>query len=320
MSSRVFVGYAAAAYRLLHCGNLGLRKSSVLPKSGQTIDAVRARSVLKLLALPDKARLDTCVLTDSDRRKSLFCRPHVCKFAEEGDYMGFGDDVYVACPELVFLQMADALSVCELILLAYELCGSFATQDNVFSRGNPLTTKQRLEDYIKQRTGEHGVKKAQEALRYVVDGSASPRETQLATLLCASQKYGGYGFPLPALNGRIDLEERQQRVLGRRFLRCDILWRQANLVIEYDSDAFHCGAEKINEDSLRRNVLRRTGITVIDVTNGQLRKAEAFHEIAIQVEDELGVAVIGRRASVWNGRNQSLRRLLFCESALDRLH
>lgn len=319
MSSRVFVGYAAAAYRLLHYGNLGLRKSSVLPINGQSIDAIRAQNASRQLALPDDACLDICVLADLDRRKSLLCHPHVCRFAEEGDFMRFRDDIYIARPELVFLQMANALSVCELILLGYELCGTFATQDSIFSRTNPLTTKQRLEDFVKQRAGERGTKKAREALRYVIDGSASPREIQLAALLCTSQKHGGYGFPLPALNGKIDLDAHQQRVLGRRFLRCDILWRQANLAIEYDSDAFHCGAEKINDDSLRRNILRRTGITVIDVTNAQLRKAEAFHEIAIQVENALGITLIGRRPHAWNARNQSFRRLLFCERALDRL-
>ena len=123
------------------------------------------------------------------------------------------------------------------------------------------------------------------------------------------------GFRLPQVNAKVNLNARQRRVLGKNYLRCDLLWEDKLLAIEYDSDLCHSGAEKINDDSLRRNTLRSIGIAVVDVTNAQIKSVEAFHGIAVQVERLLGCNLLARRTGAWRDKNRALRSALLCGDA-----
>lgn len=319
MDIPLFLGYTTAAFVLLHNGFSGLHRAHALPAFGLAPKAKQVKEAKLMLGLPNNARLDTCVLCETDKRAGARQRAHKCRFASAGDYLSLGNNIYIASPQLTFLQCAEVLTVQELTLLGLELCGSFVFEEDGFSRHKPLSSKQLLMQYVKQHSGERGTGKALEALRFIADGSASPRESQLVALLCMPQKWGGYGFPIPALNSRIDLTSQQRRVIGKSCLYCDVLWERPKLAIEYDSDLFHAGATKINDDSLRRNILRATGITVIDVTNIQLKKAEAFHEVAIQVDHFMSSHTLDKRKDNWSTRNRDLRHLILTESAHDRL-
>lgn len=319
MDAPLFLGYATAAYVLLHRGLAGLRKSHALPAPGTAPTAKQVAEARELFGLPTDARLDTVVTCDRDKRVDGGQRPHVSGNATIGDYLHAGNSIYISKPELAFLQAAQTLSCQELVLLGLELCGSFVSEDGLFARNKPLSSVAALAHYVELHEGKRGAKKAREALRYVVDGSASPRESQLVALLCMPRKWGGYGLNLPVLNGKIDLTPQQRKILGKSHLRCDLFWGDAGLAVEYDSDGFHTGAEKINADSLRRNILRATGITVVDVTNTQIKKAEAFHEVAILVDHHLGSNAISKRRGDWNARNAELRNLVLLQNASDRL-
>lgn len=318
MNAPLFVGYNSAAYRLLHYGMKGLRKSRALPAVGDFPRARRAAEAKSLLGLPEGGRVDLCLASDCDKRKGAAMKSHLCRYAAEGDYLSFGDGIYVAKPELAYLQSAESLSFPELVLLGLDMCGSFVSGDGGFERADPVSSVARMLSYVDAHSGVRGSRKARRALRYVTDGSASPRESQLVALLCIPQRWGGYGFKLPCLNKRLDLSLQHRRVLGKGFLLCDLLWPGESLGIEYDSNQHHSGARKINEDSQRRNVLRSMGINVIDVTSSQLRRAEAFHEVAIQVERGLGSKCLAKRDEGWMSRNQELRRLAFSEKPWDR--
>lgn len=313
MSTPLFVGYVSAVYRLLHCGMRDLRKSHVLPLPGYSPGAKRAVEARRLLGLPEDRRVDFCLAVDSDKRGSAAVRSHVCRYAAAGDYLSFGDGIYVAKPELAYLQSAELLTCPELLLLGLDMCGPFVSEDGQFERPSPLMSVTSMLAYIDAHPGVRGTFKARQALRYIAEGSASPRESQLVALLCAPQKWGGYGFELPCLNKRLELSPRHRRVLGKSFLSCDLLWPKQGVAIEYDSNQFHSGAHKINADSQRRNVLRSMGINVIDVTASQLKRAEAFHEIAVQVDCGLESGLLAKRDSEWVSRNQELRRLVLME-------
>ncbi len=58
--------------------------------------------------------------------------------------------------------------------------------------------------------GVNGRKNALTALKQVVDGSASPRETAVCMCLCLPYRLGGYGFEKPKLNHRIDIRRTQK--------------------------------------------------------------------------------------------------------------
>ena len=156
MNAPLFVGYNSAAYRLLHCGMKGLRKSRALPTVGDAPTAKRALEAREALGLPSDSRVDVCVTCDRDKRKGTLLRSRKCPWAEERDYLSFGNDIYVASPELAFLQSAETLTVSELAFLGLEMCGAHVSRDGEFDRNRPLTCREALVEYISRHAGVRG--------------------------------------------------------------------------------------------------------------------------------------------------------------------
>ncbi|MDR2715214.1 MAG: hypothetical protein LBB46_00510 [Coriobacteriaceae bacterium] len=205
-----------------------------------------------------------------------------------GCFINVGGGPIVSSPEFCFLQMAGKLSLIELISLGYELCGTYSmpvpsVQElpawGFYSR-EPLTSTKKLGAFVDNMSGVKGVQKAKRALRYLQDGSASPMETNLTILLTLPYKLGGYGFPLPKLNSRIVPVKSAKQTAGKIFYSCDLFWPDYDLAVEYDSDFFHTGSERIAEDSKRRNTLSSIGVLVITVTNRQIRSTTEFEKAA----------------------------------------
>lgn len=70
--------------------------------------------------------------------------------------------------------------------------------------------------------------------------------------------------------------------------RCDLFWPDAKLALEYDSDMFHSGAEKINRDSARRSSLEALGVHVVSVTSRQVNNPAELDKLAHIVGNKLG--------------------------------
>jgi len=145
-----------------------------------------------------------------------------------------------------------------------------------------------MEAFVARRKGWFGYRQASMALRYIEDGSASPMETVLCVLLTLPYKYGGYGFPLPELNGRIDPVNGVRTFVGKKFYIGDLLWRDAGVVAEYNSDTEHTGPERIARDAIRRGDLELCGIYKVTVTKRQLFDAELFDKVAKQISKKSG--------------------------------
>jgi len=205
------------------------------------------------------------------------------------------ENLLVSSPEFCYLQMAGKLSLHQLIQLGYELCGSYSP--NVLSRQrdlpdgsrntlyelDPLTEKQKLLQYMLSMSNAYNHKKAMTALQYVIDGSASPRETILVMLLTLPQRYGGFGLPFPDLNYHIYPAQTTSTPAEKSFRKCDLYWSDFRLAVEYDSDLHHTGAERIASDARRRNSLLSQGITLITVTNQQMKSMGDFAHLARQL-------------------------------------
>jgi len=125
------------------------------------------------------------------------------------------------------------------------------------------------------------------ALRYIVDGSASPMETILVMLLTLPYKLGGYGLPPPELNKKIEFGKSAAHRYGKAFYVCDLFWPKDNLAIEYDSALYHTGAERINNDSKKRMDLAILGIDVITVTNKQIQRRDMFDDLSKLIAGKL---------------------------------
>jgi len=221
-----------------------------------------------------------------------------------GCLISIGEGVAVSTPPFCFFQMANELPLIKLIELGFEFCGSYSlpaviesekdliTVDNT-SYGQPqLTSLKAIKDFVAKMEGISGQKKSFRALRYIADGSASPMETILLMLLTLPHKLGGYGLPMPVLNKRIELRKSGKRrsgksYSGKSYYKCDFFWPSDNLAVEYDSDFYHTGADRIASDSQKRLDLTALGITVITITNRQVRNKVEFETIAKLIAGKL---------------------------------
>ena len=194
----------------------------------------------------------------------------------------------VCSPEFTFLLMADTLDAMDLILLGYEFCGTYDVSAGDLRFCAPLTTVARLRSVAERAEGVRGRRSALCALQYVADGSASPRETVLAMLLCLPYRLGGYHLELPCMNYRIDVGAQARKVASRRFYRCDLYWPRARLALEYDSDLEHLGSKKAASDSARRNALNALNVDVVSVTTLQIASRDEMKAIAHHVAKRLG--------------------------------
>ena len=196
----------------------------------------------------------------------------------------------MSTPEFCFLQMANRLSLARLIMLGYELCGTYVLVDKgpAPRRDAPLTTVAKLRTFVEGASNARGRKKALRALRYVLDRSASPMESALAMLLCLPYGLGGYGLPEPRLNYRVDVPPSFRAMADRKHCACDQCWPESKLAAEYDSELHHADPERRESDARRRSTLITLGFTVVTVSKGQVMDSGAFNRLAHQLAKRLG--------------------------------
>ena len=270
--------------------------------------------------------MDVTVSDVNSRRSSQVFRPHVYAGAmPDRCLVNIDNELLVASPEFCFFQMANEMPLVKLIELGYELCGSYSLpaisttdkdlgvdvvdKDTAFNL-EPLTRTKRLEAFANQMTGKHGKKKAVRALRYIADGSASPMETILAILLVLPNSLGGYGFPLPEMNRRIEARPTTSGNPNKQFYKCDLFWKSSAVAAEYDSDLYHSGFDKISDDSIRRSDLTLIGVDMVTVTNKQIHSIEEFDKVARIIASKMGRRIQIRHSEFATER-QKLRSLLF---------
>ena len=267
--------------------------------------------------------LDIMVGERSARLSSKAVRPHYCsKPIPSGFFVCFGDGLYICSPEFCFFQMAAKYPLVKLITLGLELCGSYSLPGSASTAGDrdenaqtmydfpPLTSKKKLTAFAARMDGWTGHRQALKALRHVADNSASPMEAVLVVLLTLPYRYGGYGLPIPELNGRIYPQKRVSQFEGKRFYRGDLLWREAGVVVEYDSDEEHSGSSRIAMDAIRRNDLSLCGIFEVTVTNKQIKSMVLFDKVAKQIAARIGKELRYTEPEFKNARWE-LRSVLF---------
>ena len=208
-------------------------------------------------------------------------------------FMRIEDGLYVSTPEMAFCEMASVLSLERLIALGFELCGTYrraSTFGLVRYDATPLTSPGALASFIDKSPQFKGMKKARRALPCILAGSASPRESELAMLLCLPYSLGGYGLPHPTMNAEMPLPK-NVAATGRSSLRCDLYWPAARLDVEYDSAEFHSAARLLANDSMRRIALESMDVTSVNLTAEHLRRASLFDEAAQGIARILGKRV-----------------------------
>jgi len=221
------------------------------------------------------------------------------------------DGLCIVRPELCFAQMSSVLSVPQLIKFGIELCATYVPKplaDIGYVVRKPLTSQEELSNLAKGY-GAGRQRKIESALPWVVNNSASQRETILYMLLCLPYRLGGYGLPKPVLNYEIPLEKDEARLAGRKLFRADLYWPEFQLDVEYDSTQYHLDERQMEKDAIRRNILNHKGIRVISVTRNQINNREAFDGVARQIAKGLGKRIRPSRDAML-AKQEVLRRSL----------
>lgn len=206
-----------------------------------------------------------------------------------------GRPFLITSPELTFLMLANGVSWPNLLMLAYELCGTYRLDPispyGFWPNRPQLCTPKSLLRFIERYgKGVHGVGNARMVARYVIPNAASPRESVLSALLTLSRSYGGQGLPAPELNGELKLGTEARLMAGKGKLVIDVLWRKQGVGLEYDSRAFHSVVDpmKVESDKHRINAAKHEGIDLITVTNDQLKDRYIFHAIVKSIMRRAG--------------------------------
>ena len=223
-----------------------------------------------------------------------------------------GEGTLSPCPELCFVQLAETLPFPRLLEVGFELCGGYAKRPDApdgFIKRQPVSTISLMKSFLSSCGPLRGKEQAVRAARYLAEGSASPMETAAYLLLCLPERYGGHGLPRARMNCRIDIDERKRATTSKGHYRCDLLWPQTGLAVEYDSGEHHSGNAAETRDSARRSALISQGVTVVSITPDQFFDARKFDESARAVAKLTGKRLPPNDAS-WMMKRYRLRKEL----------
>ena len=293
MLMAVFVGHETAlefwrAYRVDPDGFDSVTPSRVVPSEGDRPSSKLIAYARSALHVPDGKPLHTCAFRREDRGNRADLREHVCGKLVRTPFCKVGRGLHVANPELAFLQAAVSMQPLQALRIGFELCGTYGFNDQeecVFSLA-PLTSVGEIAKRYSSCSHLYGMKSIEGIVGKLLDGSASPYETDLAILLSLPSFYGGYNIHGFELNGEIDLPPGSFARWGKRTYRCDYLWRNEKVALEFESKSFHSPLGR-TRDVIRENALNELGYTVISVTSDQLRYLASLDNVVASLRSAL---------------------------------
>jgi len=262
---------------------------------------------------------DITVTNQNSKFRDKKYRLHVCKLPLPKSAVIRCDEKLVASPELIFLELANHLDVHRLILLGLQLCSH--------PPGDPakaLTTKRKLKILLVKTGGHIGHKKAEHALQYIENGSASIMESLMYMLLSLPNRFGGYGLKDAFFNYEIKLNSTTgyggKKVAGsdatRKYTKqkekryfVDLFYKKAKLSIEYDSFTHHSSPSAQGKDLLRATELEHQGIEVLRLSTIQLYNIDSFEVFVKNLASRLGKRIRIRNRK-FDTMNKGLRGLL----------
>lgn len=258
--------------------------------------------------------LHILIAGDEYSRSAEPCVVHHCsKTFSAGSLLQLGGRTALCRPELAFIQMASVLrNDIALLELGFELCGTYRTESTASATAYnvpPLTTARSIRAFTERNSSLAGTRAIARVLPYLVDGSASPRETKLALMLSLPHARGGYGLDVPSMNRVVYADAGARAVSGRASFRCDLCWATAKLDVEYQSREIHANEASRIADSRRAHALSSMGWTVVGITNDELDSAQACDLIADTIRMRLGRRK-RIRVSDYEQRKRELRQAL----------
>ena len=208
------------------------------------------------------------------------------------DLQDLGINIYVASPEYCFLAAASELTIPQLVELGCNLCANYAIDSkNAQSQSfrAPISKAAIIKNFISEAENNKGLYKARKAAKYICDGSNSPMESRLAVVSILPFFLGGLNMHKPDLNKEIDLSLEGAAVLGRKTCKCDIVWEEQKLIIEYDSNKVHLTAEQHAYDKKKATALMLSGYKVISITYEDIKNVTKIENMLKLIRKELNM-------------------------------
>jgi hypothetical protein len=161
------------------------------------------------------------------------------------------DGIPVTTPERTWLDMAESLSVDELVAMG-DSCVR-VPREAFEEKDTPLCTLADLQRMIDRHKGKRGLRKAKEAISLIRVGSDSPQETLIRLAIVRA------GLPEPELNVPIIDAD------GVRHHEPDLSYRKYRIGIEYDGE-HHGEEQQVVRDIARSERYEALGWTEIRVS------------------------------------------------------
>ena len=211
----------------------------------------------------------------------------------EGALLRVSAGIACVCPELAFVQCCEHLSFPEALALGEELCGTFSLPEDPFDTGYPkdasdrvgyseseaVTSRRDIASFIEAINCVRGVRQAQRAVAYTLDGARSPMEAIVAAMFHCPFSVGGFGIETMLLNHRIDFPDSARIALDVPYAVCDAFIPDAHTTLEYNG-AYHDATSSRVHDEQRRLGLEAAGIATTALNWMTLRNVEALEVVA----------------------------------------
>ena len=244
--------------------------------------------LMRALGFSSNCPLHILVSDTRARRNSTHFVCHVWQGEAQGiSFLKTPKGFVLAGPELTLAMYARQHSLVEVIELAMEFCGGYRLGiTRLPDDPHPpiLTTLRKLQEFVSRNRNERGVGKLEYALNFIGENSWSPMETKIYMLLTLPRTKGGFGFPKPLLNFRIDVPRQLREFQGRTHFYCDMYWPEYGFAIEYDGkyknekgeDEGHFSQEGAIRDKQKAASLSALGISVMALSSADMRTYRAM--------------------------------------------
>ena len=264
-----------------------------------------------------------------------------------GSTLELYEDVRIISPELLMLCLAGRASLAHTVMMASELCGSFAVYDppapiraflqRILDSGKkipvvqgwkpyidasgklgtlwsrpPLTSPGKLTSFAADSDLKKGASRLVRAASLVKEGAASPFEVQTAVLLGFPRRMGGYGIGGFVANGKVPLNVGGKALSLKSCCYCDLFWEEQGIDVECQSAMVHQNADSFLSDSERTTALKGMGIDVLPLTFDQLKDAGRFDCFVNVLANSLGLSLRPRTEAMMEAASR-----LRCEVLID---